>query len=310
MKQAQRMRAARVALRQVAPEKSLAGVFALDAEGCTAWLWEADRVGALLAAANVAAADVILVSETLMQSPGKDGCRLLNLGDGFEAQRWEQGRLLASRWWQTEPDDIAWMTFMRSAGIAPEAKPRAIQVDQIARPILRVVPLDASGHGPETLESWAYTALVAVAGAALAAQAIDVHRIDQAKATHLANIQSLQQGHRRAVRLRQGLDDDQARLAVLNTLDRYPNQMVVMEKIGHELNRAGVSVRTWEYSDGRVKLLVASPVRNLAAASLLDSLRHTGILTDITVLPMATPQQLQFSAALIPSVPVRKKGDT
>jgi len=309
MKPVQRMRAARVALRQLAPEKALAGVIALEDEGCVAWLWEADRVSALLAAAGVTVADIQLLPETLVQSQGKDGCRLLDLGDGFEGQRWEQGRLLASRWWQAEPDEVAWATFMRSAGIAPESKPRPTKADAIARPFLKTQSLDASTEGLPGLESWGYTALLALAGAALAVQALDQHRIESAKAQHQANIQSLQQGHRRAVRLRQELDEGQARLAALNALDRYPNQIVVMEKIGRELGPAGVSVKSWEYSDGRIKLLVASSVRNLAAASLLDSLRHTGILTDITVLPMSTPQQLQFSAALIPNVPARKKGD-
>ena len=57
-----------------------------------------------------------IVPEAFLKAKGKDGTRLLNTNDGFEAQLWDNGVLKASRWWESPPNSAAWLLFTRSVG--------------------------------------------------------------------------------------------------------------------------------------------------------------------------------------------------
>ncbi|MDQ7018988.1 MAG: hypothetical protein Q9M33_07460 [Robiginitomaculum sp.] len=66
------------------------------------------------------------IPETLARQPMQAGLRLVKCLEGVEGQVWEEGALVASRWWPDVPRQGQWITFLRSAriktdehGIAP-----------------------------------------------------------------------------------------------------------------------------------------------------------------------------------------------
>ncbi len=54
--------------------------------------------------------------EAVAQVPHSHGARLVKGLSGFDGQIWNQGNLIASRWWGREPSDADWSVFMRAAG--------------------------------------------------------------------------------------------------------------------------------------------------------------------------------------------------
>jgi hypothetical protein len=55
------------------------------------------------------------IPETLAREPMQSGRRLVQCLEGVEGQVWEDGALMASRWWPDVPGQSQWVTFLRSA---------------------------------------------------------------------------------------------------------------------------------------------------------------------------------------------------
>ncbi len=77
------------------------------------WWWDADQIDGLLAARSSRGLPAA-VPETLAQPPGRDW-RQVRLAKGYEAQRWAEGRLVASAWRPSAFDDASWVNFTRTA---------------------------------------------------------------------------------------------------------------------------------------------------------------------------------------------------
>jgi hypothetical protein len=88
------------------------------------WWWDAARTGPLIRTRfGTARPDVR--PETMAQPAGA-GWRIVRLAEGYEAQRWRGGRMVASAWRRDRFDGPAWAAFVRSQrGVddAPEVPP-------------------------------------------------------------------------------------------------------------------------------------------------------------------------------------------
>lgn len=88
------------------------------------WWWDAERVDTLVQARH-GGAKLVVRPETLAQPAGV-GWRIVRLEQGFEAQLWREGRLVASAWRRERFDVPAWTAFtrlQRGAEDAPETPP-------------------------------------------------------------------------------------------------------------------------------------------------------------------------------------------
>ena len=80
-------------------------------------VWSGGRVGiwswpkSLLEPFAGAEADIL--PETLLD-PAGEGAVLRRRDGGFEGQVWQEGHLVASRWWDREPDEAQWSRFVRA----------------------------------------------------------------------------------------------------------------------------------------------------------------------------------------------------
>lgn len=91
---------------------------------CGVWWWDAARIGPQVRA-RFGGARPEVRPETLSQPAGVDW-RIVRLADGYEAQRWRAGRLVASAWRRERFDVQTWTAFVRSQrGVddAPEGPP-------------------------------------------------------------------------------------------------------------------------------------------------------------------------------------------
>ncbi|NDC57323.1 MAG: hypothetical protein EBZ50_00525 [Alphaproteobacteria bacterium] len=132
------------------------------------WWWDRSAVAAALGDARVyRTAD--FVPETLLQLLG-DGARCVALTDGFEAQIWEDGELIATSWRRRPFTDDQWAAFALTSGASgAAARPTAVNagIDPAGRMLARVVraPLDWSDL--QNVALWA-GAVALVAASALA----------------------------------------------------------------------------------------------------------------------------------------------
>lgn len=60
------------------------------------------------------------IPETLARQPMQSGRRLVQCLEGIEGQVWDNGALIASRWWPEVPGQGQWLTFLRSARLKPD----------------------------------------------------------------------------------------------------------------------------------------------------------------------------------------------
>jgi hypothetical protein len=92
-----------------------------------AWAWDRREIQGRLDAAGLSEPRILL--EPLQRDPLPEGTRLLEGQDGFDAESWKQGRLVASRWWPARPGDLEWQEFLRQLGpdgaSAPATPPEA-----------------------------------------------------------------------------------------------------------------------------------------------------------------------------------------
>ncbi len=72
------------------------------------------------------------IPETLTRQSMQDGRRLVQCLEGVEGQVWEDGCLMASRWWPGAPSQSQWVTFLRSARLKTDEislePPRVVEV--------------------------------------------------------------------------------------------------------------------------------------------------------------------------------------
>lgn len=81
------------------------------------WYWSRGRVSALIPGTNGRAS---FVSESShIGSVEDDAIQVFALASGFEGRVWRGRRLVANRWWATQPLGTPWQAFIRGAGLPP-----------------------------------------------------------------------------------------------------------------------------------------------------------------------------------------------
>lgn len=90
------------------------------------WTWDASLFGLLPDPVNLK-----IVPESLLHEPG-DGLVLRQCLEGFEGQVWQDGILVASRWWKQAPGLDTWIQFCRASGLTGVEQVRAVPVPEEA----------------------------------------------------------------------------------------------------------------------------------------------------------------------------------
>lgn len=247
--------------------------------------WDKSALGLSLAEAQLPAADLQIWPEPLMRAPLDNGVRLLQGIDGFDAECWQDGWLLGSRWWPAMPDGAAWHDFVRSLGEIglPERSASEIpppqQLALQARPWIALRPLaDIEGRvgAMEGLIVRGGLACCAVVSAAVAHQLWDAH--GQVEAGKL-ELQALRTSAASTLAAR----DEALRLAAetsqLASVMGGALPLEVMQHLARVLPK-DVIVREMEISGAQLRLGVDAPPA-LARSALIKAMQEGGWLKDV-----------------------------
>lgn len=98
---------------------------ATDATFVNCWVWDNDI------ATKIVGRNALLIPETFARQSMFSGARLTHCLYGFEGQVWEQNRLIATRWWRTEPNELDWAQFIEGSEVTVGAF--TSQLDDIRR---------------------------------------------------------------------------------------------------------------------------------------------------------------------------------
>lgn len=101
------------------------------------WYWSRSRVDEVLSSRHVRAGKVRFDPEALyVRSDHSADAELLALHEGFEGRVWQDGALIASRWWPAVPSAREWQSYVRAAGQAPQGMttPAVVEPGVHARP--------------------------------------------------------------------------------------------------------------------------------------------------------------------------------
>jgi hypothetical protein len=224
------------------------------------WLWDSRMVSDAANAIGVDLRRVSVLPESALQPLG-DGVRVIECLDGVEGQCWEQGSLVASRWWPCPPDSRGWVLFQRGAAVGPDRlntnQPPAAALPWLARPWTSSPTEGWGGIGNVDLPfAAAGIAVVLLIGYAyLGAESLrliwDRSAVEGQIAVHSAEAAP-------AVEARIAALGNAAAIQRLHQLDPYPSQLALMARVAEILPKNEAHLTEWSYDRGRLEMTVAA----------------------------------------------------
>lgn len=266
-------------------------------EQALVWAWDAERIGADLAKHQQNAARVEVIPEPLLRTPHKDGLILLQCLDGFEAQVWQRGLLLHSRWWPQTPHAEEWLMFQRDAAVAPSQQQMSVAHAQSTGLADQAWLANSAAGDPATRDAErmviAATALALFGatcwyGASWYKVRGQMDMLNQQKAQLQSQATPIAQARGQAL-------DDLQRIQSLQTLSQYPGQLSLMAKIGQNLPQDKSSLKDWDFQNGQLKFTVNAPA-DIAASALIAKFQQDTLLREVKALPSRDQKNVTFQA--------------
>ncbi|MGL6290159.1 MAG: hypothetical protein ACRC2H_05690 [Silanimonas sp.] len=203
------------------------------------------------------AEELRLVAESsLIPAPAADGARLVEVREGVEGQLWENGDLLASRWWATAPSASAWAMFLRAGG-KPAADAGSLTVPA---PIAMAAAPWGSRHeaiawSPAQLEAFGWRAVVLfvalVAGWQITAGTV----WSVAERLQERRLEALRTESAPLIRARERAETSQQRMVALSALVDAPSDVRLLAD-ARQLLGAEVRLLSWSRDDSRLRVEV------------------------------------------------------
>lgn len=282
--QSERLSALRLQVEAWRPFDATAARLVLIGEEGLAIAWDDAALHRDLGFADVPADRHHAIPESLLQPALEDGVRLIQGAEGFEAQRWHQGALKASRWWAAPLSAKDWQEFCRSAGLhAGEAQslPSVQSLAITSKAWARHQGLDGDSDGLQRTElriAFSGGVAIAVVAGALAQQWWSAEQEGRSIERQMAEIKTTA-GEVLAARdqTMAALDDVQK----LATWFAQPLPVDVIGQLHESLGRSGIQVKELELEGQKLRLgLQLSP--QSTRAGIVRDLQAGGWFTDVT----------------------------
>jgi hypothetical protein len=222
------------------------------------WIWDHARQQSAQAQMNVTQARIL--PESVLRPPlGNHGVQIIACCEGYEAQIWEEGCILVSRWWPHMPEDTTWQQFLRTHRL-PLTTP-------VPAPVSGDLLISPWGRARRALSGWNQLRnerLWLTAGAALLLsltvwQGMAVWRQQDALAAVNAKIESLTLEAGPILQARtQALADQDASRRLL-ALNPYPPQLVLLAEVATLLPSPEARLKEWLYQNGELRFTVEAP---------------------------------------------------
>lgn len=272
-------------LRQLSPFAETGAYLVASKTRATLWYWDSAEVERAAASQALDAEGLWIVPETVMYSPATDGLRLVACADGFEAQRWEGGVIVASQWWAHEPSPAEWSLFARQLGAA-------------AADVSRTVP-PAIQHPARLRAPWATNALPGRRGAAsrdvewgayaLLGTALLLWsswlggawlKLEWEARRVAAEYERLTREAAPVMEARRAALDDARVIEALAAVARHPDPRLVLAALAEALPADGLTVAELELRDGALRARLSAGSAHPPISDLVERLNGSGWLVN------------------------------
>ena len=271
------------------------------------WCWDNGRVDAEIQKLGKLSKSQQKLPETLLRPPLQAGLRLLKCLDGAEGQYWQEGQLIASRWWPQRPDEHAWLAFQRECGIAADAQQARVTLQDLpllTRPWAKVSVPGASGADIPLAELGLYAALVFGLGLTTAVMGLQHHQISSATAKRNAELAAIKSKAGKVFSAREDALNTLIRIKAIASIEPNPQPLVLMEAIANTLPKEGnASLREWDMTGSHLKISIFSQDANVAGANYVQALDKTGLFSNIQIVTDADPKVTGFAMTVRPADP-------
>jgi hypothetical protein len=269
----------------------------------TVWCWDLSGLREAWQSATRQRMPPAIPESALRPPPATgSGTRLLKMSEGFEAQVWQGGELVTSRWWPALPSEADARMFLRDAGLAVADAGRwqnAQDAPLMRRPWAPLTKAGLSRGSGGLGESAAYAALLVSLVVPAAYLSMEHWRVHQAQAQVSAELQRESERSKAVLDARnEALSAaDQARALI--ELQPFPPPLMHMSVLATELPPAdAAALREWEMSDGKLRLLFESAAGEIAGAELVSALERTALFDDVKIVTQANPRQMALQMTL------------
>jgi hypothetical protein len=309
----QRSQALALQIRQWAPFANTGCYLLWDQDHAQVWAWDADRAANAMAAKQLKPGSATVVPETLLHQRRSQGVYLLACLDGFEGQVWRDHSLIASRWWPGMPNEVEWINLQRDAASPPElqskAVPAAIGLQWMEKPWGKAVPLGASTEAGGTAEAWAVPLFVLCLFSWSAWYGVQLIKLNSVLSEQAAELSALTLRAEPVTRARARALDAISRINQLQAIDPYLDQVSLMAKVAETFPKDGAYLKEWEFLNGKLKLLIASP-NKLASSAYVKLFQGLGILRNVQAVAAADPANLSLSMEVLPQAEMKLAATT
>ena len=241
------------------------------------WSWPADLTDKLDGFEGRAA------PETVLKDRG-DGPRLVRCLDGFEGQVFENGELVASRWWPLQPDETQWRSFVRGArGDIDAGSPAPITLDMAAaaRPAPLLQRLDGLRRsGWRDIAALAVVAFLAP-GLFLAGQA--VHLCLQARSLS-SELEVLREDAAELSAARSAAQQSIATLQTYSAAIDTPHPAFLLAEFIDVITQFEADLSEFEVRDGRLTAAISTP-SGFQPAPLVQALENGTLFSELRIEP-------------------------
>jgi len=259
------------------------------------WGWDANKVNQAVVAQGLKPQRVRILPDSVLQTPVENGLVLNRCHEGYEGQLWRKGKLEHSRWWPRLPQQDEWLMFQRDTGL-----PSGEQQHQL--PESRFVPLNFNPWVKESgsvfsremqIERLTVAIVILLLLTPTLWYGLSAYRIQRSTARLHSQQALLQHEVEPIMQARSQALEALARIHTLRELSPYPEQLVLMANIAEILPKDNSYVKSWDFQQGQLKIVINSPGA-LSATLLISALQQTGLFKDVKTLPGSDPKSAMF----------------
>ncbi len=304
----QRAQALELQIRQWTPFSKTGWYLSWDKENALVWAWDADRVEAAILDGKLKPNSTTVVPETLLHQGQEQGVYLVTCMDGVEGQVWSEHSLISSRWWPGPPDAGEWINFQRDAGTLPEHQsnevPNPLPPHWLERPWARSAALARSAMVGAGIEPSVLPVIALCLFAGSIWYGAQLIKLQAAIGDQGAALETLNRQAGPIVEARGQALEALSRIKTLQATDQYPDQLSLLAKVAESLPKDGTYLKEWEFLNGKLKLLIASP-NKLVSSDIIKLFQSFGIFKNVQASPSNDPASLALSMEALPQAEIK-----
>ncbi len=242
------------------------------------WIW--DELLRLEEMHSMGVNSAVAFPESVLNpQPEDDIPQLVACKEGVEGRIWNEGVLMASRWWKNAPRHQEWTRFLLGNDVAPGAAPPLVEsFEWLPRPWAR----RSSGFDVfdvRTERFWIIIGLLVFSGIFMW-KGVELWRLHESIATLEPELKVLSQQARPLKNARAKALQYKEQGALLLKVAGYSSPLKLFHQVVHLFPTTEVAIEEWRYTKDELEFIIKG--KNLAPVSYINAFQDSPFFTEVT----------------------------